>query len=457
MTVARRVLQSFGASVLGPAVTVLVQLINVPFMLHLWGQELFGEWLMLSAIPTYLLLSDLGFGNVAGSAMTMRVHAGDREGAASIFQTTFAVVSSTTLLLALLSAGLIYVLPLHSIFHLHAMSASEARMTLLLLSLNSLLLLQWSVLMAAYRAAERYAVGMLYVNLLRVLEGLGVFYVLFTHGRPSALAGYMFAVTVIGTVLIAVQQRRFAPWLPLGWKQARLQQVRELLRPAIAFMGFPVCAAISTQGMTLVVGLVLGPAAVALFNPMRTLARIPLQLTDAIKNSIWAELSAAFGRGDLELARRMHRGAVQATLLISMALVALLWPTGRTIFAFWTHGRVSMDVAAFHLLLIAVFANSVWNTSASVAVSVNRHERVSISYLILSTVSLFVAFVLCHPLGLRGVALGMFLADACMCFVVLRVSNQILGDPLASFLQACFQPAELQALFARVRRRAVPS
>ncbi len=450
-------MQSFGASVLGPAVTVLVQLINVPFMLHLWGQELFGEWLMLSAIPTYLLLSDLGFGNVAGSAMTMRVHAGDREGAATIFQSTFAVVSSTSLLLAGISACLIYLLPLNTIFHLHAMGPSEAKMTLLLLSLNSLLLLQWSVLMAAYRAAERYALGMLYVNLLRILEGLGVFYVLFTHRRPAALAAYMLCVTVAGTVLIALQQRRFAPWLPLGWKRARLQQVRELLRPAIAFMGFPVCAAISTQGMTLVVGFVLGPAAVAIFNPMRTLARIPLQITDAIKNSIWPELSAAFGRDDIELARRLHRGAVQAALLISVVVVAMLWPTGRAIFQFWTHGRVALEVGAFHILLVAVFANSVWNTSSSVAVSVNRHERMSVSYLVLSSISIMLAYALCHVVALRGVAVGMLFADVCMCGVVLVVSTRILQDPIGSFLKSCMHPAELQALFAKIRGRSALS
>jgi hypothetical protein len=81
LSVARRLISSFGATILGPAVTVLVQLVNVPVMLRFWGPELYGEWLLLSAIPTYLLLTDMGFGNVAGSDMTIRVNAGDREGA----------------------------------------------------------------------------------------------------------------------------------------------------------------------------------------------------------------------------------------------------------------------------------------------------------------------------------------------------------------------------------------
>ncbi len=453
MTVARRLVQSFAASVLGPAVTVLVQLVNVPFMLRLWGPELFGEWLMLSAIPTYLLLSDRGFGNVAGSAMTMRVHAGDRAGAIGIFQSTFVLVSSTSLLLAVVSAGVIYTVPLATVFHLHALTGSEARMTLLLLSWNSLLLLQWSVLMAAYRATEHYATGMLYVNLLRILEGLGVFYVLFTHGRPPGLAAYMLIVTIAGSVLLALQQRRFAPWLPLGIRYAKLEQIRELVRPALAYMGFPACAAISTQGMTLVAGFALGPIAVAVFNPMRTLSRIPLQITDAIKNSAWPELSAAFGRGDHAFARRLHRGAVQAAIIIAAVLVLLLWPSGPLLFRLWTHGRISMDVRAFHLLLIVVFANSIWNTSASVAMSVNRHERVSLAYLAMSVVSIVVAYSLCCHFGLSGIAVGMLVADASMTAVVLRTSTRILQDPLRSFLVACVRPKEVKSLLTKLRGR----
>ena len=169
--------------------TLLVQLINVPVMLRLWGPELYGEWLMLSAIPTYLMLSDLGFGNVAGSAMTMRVHAGDRAGARTVFQSTMALVGVTSTLLAAVVIGLVFLLPLQRIFGLHAMPAGEARGVLVLLSLNTLVVLQWSVLVSAYRATERYATGMLIVNLVRVLEGAGVFIILFTHARPACAHG----------------------------------------------------------------------------------------------------------------------------------------------------------------------------------------------------------------------------------------------------------------------------
>jgi len=457
VSVARRLVGSFGASALGPGVTLLVQLANVPVMLRLWGPELYGEWLMLSAIPTYLLLSDLGFGNVAGSAMTMSVHAGDRAGARRIFQSTTALVSLSSLILAAVAVTFILLLPLQKIFSLRAMPLSEARATLLLLCLNCLVILQWSVLMSAYRATGRYARGMLIVNLIRIVEGAGIFVILFTHGRPEALAAYMLVVSLLGTIWLVIQHTRYAPWLRMGVREAHWGTLRGLVRPAFAFMAFPACAAISTQGMTLVIGFTLGPLAVALFNPMRTLSRIPLQLTDAIKNSAWPELSAAFGRNDQPLARRLHRGAFQASLLIAAALTVVLWFVGPFAFRLWVHGRMVIALLPFHLLLVEVFVNSLWNTSSSVAMSVNRHERVSLWYLVFSVLSIVIVAVLSRYIGLAGVGVGMLVADLAMFVTVLTISTSIVGDTVPSLLMACCRPAELLALLSSIRHRPAPS
>src|SRR5260370_41898128 len=78
-TVRGRLIRGFGVTALGPVVTAIVQIVSVPVFLHFWGVKLYGEWLIISAIPIYLALSDLGFGNVAANDMTMRVIAGYRE------------------------------------------------------------------------------------------------------------------------------------------------------------------------------------------------------------------------------------------------------------------------------------------------------------------------------------------------------------------------------------------
>jgi hypothetical protein len=81
-----KLLRNLGANAYGQAITILIQLVSVPLYLHYWGKQLYGEWLILSAIPAYLALSDIGFASVTANDMTMRVANGDRHGTLEVFQ-----------------------------------------------------------------------------------------------------------------------------------------------------------------------------------------------------------------------------------------------------------------------------------------------------------------------------------------------------------------------------------
>lgn len=418
-------------------------------MLRFWGPELYGEWLVLSAIPTYLMLTDMGFGNVAGSDMTIRVNAGDRIGAIETFQSTMALVLLATGAIVCVLAALFEYVPVHRTLHFTALSPGEARITLLLLSVNCLVMLQWSVLTAAYRCCGRYALAMLYVNCIRIVEAASFFILLFTRARPPQLAVVMLSVSLVGTAWLMVQHVRRIPWLPYGFSFARMERIRQLAKPAIAFMAFPTCAAIGNQGITLVIGVTLGPIAVAVFNPMRTLSRVPLQLTDAIKNSVWPELSAAFGRGDWILAKRLHRSAFQLSLLLGGGAAICLAVAGPRIFDLWTHGKLHFDRYGFDILLLAVFANSLWNASSSVALSSNKHGRMSIFYLVFSVISISIAFAFLPRIGLKGASLAVLFTDWCMSVVVVHISSRLLSDTFLSFLTGCLDFSELRAYATR--------
>src|SRR6266404_7530354 len=110
-TVRGRLIRGFGATALGPVVTTIVQIVSVPVFLHFWGVKLYGEWLIISAIPTYLALSDVGFGSVAANDMTIRVAAGDRDGALETYQSTRALISVTSVLAGIALLSVIWLLP----------------------------------------------------------------------------------------------------------------------------------------------------------------------------------------------------------------------------------------------------------------------------------------------------------------------------------------------------------
>lgn len=453
MTLKRRLVGAFGASLLGPLVSIFVQLINVPVMLRYWGVHLYGEWLLISTIPAYLLLTDLGFGNVAGSDMTMRVHAGDSEGAIETFQSIAVLVLSVSVLIGAFLSTVIFLAPIHRLLHLSSMSPGETRIALLFLSVNCLVILQWNFITAPYRCAGKYAIAVLYVNIIRILEGISFLVLLISHAGPVQLSMLMLGISILGTCWLLFMKWRLIPWMPLGVRHARWQRIRDLSKPALAYMAFPTGSAISLQGMTMMVGLVLGPSAVALFNPMRTLSRTVLQLSDAVRTTVLVELSAVFGQRNWVLARRLHRSACQVSLLLALIVSIALAVSGPRIFALWTHGKIVMDVPTFYFLLIVVLVNSVWNASSSVPLAANRHHWLAIIYLICTSASLLVGYPLIRHFGLKGAGGALMLSEMAMGIFVVRMSNKMLMDSWPAFAAAMIDTDPLKQLRAKLMNR----
>jgi O-antigen/teichoic acid export membrane protein len=172
---------------------------------------------------------------------------------------------------------------------------------------------------------------------------------------------------------------------------------------------------------------------------MRTVTRVSLQFTDALKNSFWAELSAAFGRRDLALAKRLHRTAFRLSLIFGGLGVLGLAVVGPRLFRLWTHGRVGFDSTAFHLLLLVVLANGLWNASSAVPLSSNEHGRLTLVYVITSVASLGVSAFLARYWSVSGIVVGMLTVEAVMAVVVLRSSTRLVEDKPLPLFWSCFR------------------
>ena len=446
-TVRGRLIRGLGATALGPVVTAIVQIVSVPVFLHFWGVRLYGEWLIISAIPTYLALSDVGFGSVAANDMTMRVAAGDRDGALETYQTTRALISLTSVLAGIVLLSVIWLLPLGRWLNLSSMAIYESRSALSLLLVYALVSLQALLFMAGFRCDGNYAFGMVVDNLIRLTELVAVVFAVALSARPIAVAGVLLVARILGTIVMGWLMLRKSPWLRHGIGRVRMASVRRLALPAVAYMAFPAGNALSLQGMVVVIGLALGPVAVTTFSAMRTLTRFAFQIADTIKLGVWPELSAAYGAQNWNLARKLHRTACQASLWLSILAVVFLFIAGGRIVTVWSHGRIVMDVSAFRWLLLVVVANSFWNTSSVATMASNKHQRIAAAYFAATAAATVVAYLLLPRFGLSGAAMALLIVDITVGWFVVKSSLMELDEGLRQFLKALLRvPDGLQRL-----------
>ncbi len=438
-----RLLHAIGATSIGPISTAVIQFVSVPVFLHFWGPKLYGEWLVLSAMPIYLGLTDFGFGSVAATEMTMQVARGEKASALSVFQSTWLLTTGVSLAIAFSVALGLWVLPVERWVHVSLLPRGQVVGILCALCIYILLDLQWTLIVAGFRCDGNYALGTLLGTVTRVTTSASSLVAVALHATPFKVALTLVTVRMLGNIVCQYVLRYKSPWLRYGFGSARIGVVRKLVGPAIAYMAFPAGNAFSLQGMTIVVGLALGPIAVVVFSTVRTLTRLVYQVVAMISDSVWTEMAVAFGAGNKLLARNIHRCACQASLGLSLLAILFLSLLGPSIYIRWTHSRVSMDLGLFHVLLIEVLANAFWFTSSVVPIACNRHERQAVTYLLSTALSLPLAYLLMTHIGLIGAGISLLIVDLCMIGYVLGNSLSLLHDNLVDFTVALLRAPSL--------------
>jgi O-antigen/teichoic acid export membrane protein len=412
---------------------VLSQLFTVPVLLHAWGVGLYGEWLILSAFPAYLAMTDIGFGSAAANEMTIKVGAGDRDGALEAFQSSWLFISYISVAAALLAIAFVWVFPIEGWLNLARMSHGVVAGTLALLFIVVIVSLQGSLVAAGFRCEGLYANEVFLSNILRLSEFGGLMLVVALGAGPFGAAMSLLVVRSLGTLWLRVYLHRVAPWIVFGTRAAHRDTVKRLASPALAFMAFPLGNALLIQGTVVIVAAILSPVAVVVLTTTRTVTNIVRQAIGIITLVVWPELSLAYGANNMELARKLHRYACQASLFLAIAASVVLFVAGEWLLKVWTNGAVEFHPAFFRLMLLVVVVNTLWYTSSVVQGAINKHQKMAVYYVLGASASLLFATVMTPAWGLIAIPIGLLLVDTTMSSYVLRKSLALLNDRFGDF------------------------
>lgn len=399
MSVFKRIGSGMGAYSYAQLVTIGTQLLGLPIFLHFWTLEEYGIWIMLSAIPVYFAMSDLGIVAVAGNKMTMAVANKETKEANSIFQSAF-----------LMTLGMILIVLLVSVLVLLAvdvglLSKVEYKIVLFLLIVASLLTVLGSLVDAIFRACGEYARGTYLVTTARLFEW--VFTILAVYLFDDivyAAIGYLSGriLMTIFNLLYTINRHKIFSW---SFRFAQWQIIKEMLKPSLAFMALPISNAVSLQGTTLVVGTILGPAIVVYFNTYRTLSRFLIQGACIINKPLWPEFSRLFGLGRISEIRKFYYLSMIATTVFMVLGYGFLYFTADYIFEYWTSGKVTIIGNVFYPMVFASCIAGITQVSTTILSATNLHTQYFPIVLGLSIVTVAVVYFGAEKFELAGIAL----------------------------------------------------
>lgn len=428
---------------------VLVRLMQVPLLLLYIGVEDYGRWLVISSLPSWLSLANMGFGSVASNEITMSVAGGDLPRARSLFSSTAVLIMLLSIAGLLLTSLITPWVPWDKILLVSGNRHHELGLAVLWLVMTVFVSFWDELFNGRLRAAKKAHQAMLIGSLKPWISLLSLFVVLQFSTRFDFIAFASFASICMYLLLLQSLSQKALPALSFSLQEVDRKWFSKLLGKGLAFQAFPLGNALLFQGNLLVVQAILGPAAVALFGTARTLVRSINQVLALINHAIWPELSYLFGANDKEKAAKLHRMGVGFSIVVTIIGVAVLALAGSWIYEFWVGKTIALPRHLLLIFLLPIPFNALWFTSSVVHAACNQHEGLAKRYLTATGISLLFCVLLAHYMGIEGAALSTLAVDLLLIPYVFTKSLDLVGDKWQGFLPALFQDTLLLLADAR--------
>lgn len=453
----RRALQASG---MGFLMRLLLQLVQVPLYLSFWGVEYFGEWLLLFAAVGFLSLLDFGACSTGANAMAQQVSKGASVHARQIFTVVITVVAASLTVFSLLGLSLWAVAGDALMARFTAIPAESISLALVCLVLAVWIQLATSALGTVLRAVGKYAEQTTLGTISAFTELCAIALALFLGGGAGLVAAFILVSRLL-TALIAVRMslRSGGTLLRLDF-EGFAATLRSLTLPSLSYLLFPATNVLNLQGVATIVGLLLGPAALAGLATLRTLARLVDIVPDMFAGIVTSEAAYAEGRSDSGAIRTMSAVATLITLCIALISAFFLFVFGSLVYEAWTRGEMAFDAGLLVLLMTARLLRAAAVANTAILVGMNVHAWLgTVAFLIHVAALMLLAVLLQIGLGFRVVPLTLLAIEGAMCATVFHELSRRSGLSFVQSVSSVFSPTTsaraLELLFLIGRRGGV--
>ena len=384
-------------------VTMVAGLLITPLIVRALGQELYGVWAMIQQVLGYVQLANLRTTGTIKLTLAVDLHRDDPHYKRQQIGATLHVLARVALVMLAIGAALVWLAP--SIIKISPGHASTVRWALgigvISLVTGELSSIPGNVLRGMN--LEYAAMG-----LSAVVGGtqsvLGMLAVLAGLGMPGlALAAVMADFIEGGTRLYIAKTH--VPWLGVEKPTSNVLKVfwAQTIWISFATLGF----ILQNATDILVVGLVLGPSAAAVFGATGSVLRM---ITSSMYSFIGAAnpgIAALCGRGEWErveaVRNELHLGSLVATAIVGCGVIAM------------NHAFVSLWLGAnfyggngLNLLLVMIAIQSIpLRLDTMLLDSMLKFRERAVLTIITGATGLGLGAVLGLRFGLSGMALGL--------------------------------------------------
>lgn len=377
---------------LGLGIQLFNQIVLVPFYIICWGNDLYSDWIVLSAITGFFSVTDIGLTTVTVNRFSIEYAKGDYKSCNSLLANSSMLLCSVFFLCLFALIPFLIFSDVTKSVGLYAMTRLEGSIIVSLFLLKIFMGMMGAVYNSIYRATSNADKGMMAVNVSRISEGL-LLVVCLLAKVPLLITACLFVLpTVLLYLYIKYNTTHRIYKYSFSFRYLNIKLFKELLIPSFSFMAFPLCQALNTQGMTIIVNAFFGANVVVLFNTTRTLANFVKSVISSLQNAIWPEFTVAYANGQNIRVKSISKKTFQASFFSSIIITALLCIFGQYIYEIWTRGRIEFDIILMSIFMLIVIADSFWSSSRLILNATNNHIKIGPIYLLVTFFTIILSY-----------------------------------------------------------------
>ena len=404
------------ANILVNIVNIIGQIVFVPVFLTFWGEQLYGEWLVLYAVVGYFTFVDFGLTAYVVNRLNQCFSSNALDEYTRILHSSLYLSLAVSSIVLILGSFLISNSSIERWFDFVLMDHTTAVLVTTLLLIQILVSLPKGIIFGLYRTIGEYHRGQLVAAAMQT--GLVVFTVLalYTGGANPVQIATVQLIPVIGVIIFSCWdlQRRH-PHIRIDLKKRDFRLMLSFIRPSSFFFLITVSTVMIGQGSIVLIGAVLSAGVVAIFVIHRTLANMIRQMIQVFIFSLWPELTKLEAQGEHKLLQDIYLFASKALLLFSFCVIISLHYLGKDVISIWTANRINFNPQLLDALLLLSASQAIWIVGATFLGSTNNHQMLSFCQFASAVVGLGLAYFLSKNMGLSGVVIGLLIADFFIC------------------------------------------
>lgn len=401
----RRIVQNILSNWVALAVTTAVAFFLSPFVVHHLGNVVYGVWVLIGSVVSYMNLLDLGL----RGAVTRYVSKGvaQEEHAEASAAISGALWIRTWISLAVIVAGLVLAFIFNHIFHVPIELQRDAQLALVLTALSVAFSLWGGVFGGVLIALHRYDLTSSVSIAQTCLRAIGVVSLLHSGHGLLALAICDLCAAALANAALVIISFRIYPQMKIGFHLPSNSTFAKLWTYSVYVFLINIALQLTYYSSNVIVGAFLSPVAVTFYAIGGVLIAYTRQIVTSMTTTFTPLASTFDAQGSHEHLRKLLIQGTRAALIISLPISAGLFFRGHTFIRLWMGEQYAQPSGTvMQILLLSVVFTCANEACGGIVYGMEKHKRIAFWALGEAAANVALSVLLVRQIGIYGVAWG---------------------------------------------------